>query len=51
MAIMKKMKGRMPSRMRFQCQKPSDCDATMARVDSELVTSTTITVVMPSAAS
>src|SRR6516165_8505939 len=51
MAIMKKMKGRIPSRIRFQCQKPFDCDATMARVDKELETSTTITVVMPSAAS
>src|SRR5580700_9498982 len=51
MAIMKKMKGRKPSRIRFQFQKPFDWDATMARVDSEPVTSTTITVVMPSAAS
>ena len=51
MAIMKKMKGRKPSRIRFQFQKPSDCDATMARVDSERLTSTTMTVVMPRAAS
>src|SRR6516225_3022803 len=51
MAIIKKMNGRNPSRIRFQFQKPSDCDATMARVESELLTSTTITVVMPSAAS
>src|ERR1700683_1098117 len=51
MAIMKKMNGTKPSRIRFQFQKPSDCEATMARVDSEPVTSTTITVVMPSAAS
>ncbi len=51
MAIMKKMKGRKPRRIKFQCQKPSDWDATIARVESEPVTSTTITVVMPSAAS
>ncbi len=51
MAIMKKMKGRKPSRMRFQFQNPFDCEATMARVESEPVTRTTITVVMPSAAS
>ena len=51
MAIMKKMKGRKPRRMRFQFQNPFDCEATMARVESEPVTSTTITVVMPSAAS
>ena len=35
MAIMKKMKGTKPRRIRFQCQKPSACEATMARVDSE----------------
>ena len=51
MAIMKKMKGRKPSRMRFQFQNPSACEATMARVESEWLTSTTMTVVMPSAAS
>ena len=51
MAIMKRTNGTKPSRMRFQCQKPSDCEATMARVESEWLTSTTITVVMPSAAS
>src|SRR5580700_10691524 len=51
MAIMKKMKGTKPRRMRFQFQKPSDCEATMARVEREWVTSTTMTVVMPRAAS
>src|SRR5580704_19622251 len=51
MAIMKKMNGKKPRRIRFQFQKPSDWEATMARVDSEWLTSTTITVVMPSAAS
>src|SRR5580704_13749538 len=51
MAIMKKMNGRKPRRIRFQFQNPSDCDATMARVESEPVTRTTMTVVMPSAAS
>src|ERR1700685_1575388 len=43
MAIMKKMKGRKPSRMRFQFQKPLDWAATMARVDREWLTSTTVT--------
>ena len=51
MAIMKKMNGKMPRRIRFQFQKPSACEATIARVDSDPVTSTTMTVVMPSAAS
>src|SRR5580704_7152585 len=51
MAIMKKMKGKKPSRIRFQFQNPLDWEATMARVDSEPVTRTTMTVVMPSAAS
>src|ERR1700733_8677671 len=51
MAIMKKMNGKIPRRMRFQFQKPSDCEAMMARVESEWLTSTTMTVVMPSAAS
>ena len=51
MAIMKKMKGMKPRRIRFQFQKPFDCEATMARVESEWLTSTTMTVVMPSAAS
>src|SRR5580704_8500509 len=50
MAIMKKMKGKKPSRIRFQCQKPPDCEATMAWVESEWLTSTTVTTVMPSAA-
>ena len=51
MAIMKKTKGRKPSRIRFQFQKPSDWENTMARVESEWLTRTTMTVVMPSAAS
>ena len=45
------MKGKMPRRMMFQCQKPSAWASTMARVDSERVTSTTVTIVMPRAAS
>src|SRR5258708_37628930 len=51
MAIMKKMNGRKPSRIRFQFQNPFDCAATMARVESEWLTSTTVTTVMPRAAS
>src|ERR1700677_1630804 len=51
MAIMKKMKGRKPRRIRFQFQNPLDCAATMARVESEWLTSTTVTTVMPNAAS
>ena len=51
MAIMKKMKGMKPRRIRFQFQKPFACEATMARVESEWLTSTTMTVVRPSAAS
>src|ERR1700722_17013089 len=51
MAIMKKMKGMKPRRIRFQFQKPLDWEATMARVESEWLTSTTMTVVMPRAAS
>src|ERR1039458_2811237 len=51
MAIMKKMNGTKPRRMRFQFQNPFDCAATMARVEMEWLTSTTVTTVMPSAAS
>src|SRR5271155_5277415 len=51
MAIMKKMKGRNPSRIRFQFQNPLDWAATMARVEREWLTSTTVTTVMPNAAS
>ena len=51
MAIMKKMNGKKPRRIRFQFQKPLDCVATMARVESEWLTRTTMTVVMPSVAS
>ena len=51
MAIMKKMKGRKPRRIRFQFQNPSDWATTMARVESERLTSTTVTTVMPRAAS
>ena len=51
MAIRKKTKGTTPSRITFQCQKPLAWEATMARVDSEWLTSTTITVVRPRAAS
>ena len=51
MAIMKKMNGTKPSRIRFQCQKPSDCASTMARVEREWLTRTTVTTVMPNTAS
>src|SRR5271170_4406182 len=50
-AIMKKMNGTKPSRIRFQFQNPFDCADTMARVESEWLTRTTVTTVMPSAAS
>ena len=51
MAIMKKMNGMKPRRIRFQFQNPFDCEATMARVESEWATSTTMIVVMPRTAS
>src|SRR5580698_9125995 len=51
MAIMKKMKGKKPSRIKFQFQKPLDWAATMARVESEWLTSTTVTTDIPRAAS
>src|SRR5271154_1749010 len=51
MAIMKKMNGKKPSRIKFQFQKPLDCAATMARVEMEWLTKTTVTTVMPNAAS
>ena len=51
MAIMKKMNGTKPRRIRFQFQNPSDWATTMARVESEWLTSTTVTTVMPRAAS
>src|SRR5580692_4823586 len=51
MAIMKKMNGTKPRRIRFQFQNPFDCAATIARVEMEWLTSTTVTTVMPSAAS
>src|ERR1700735_822830 len=38
MAIMKKMKGKKPRRIRFQSQKPWAWALTMARVDSERLT-------------
>ena len=37
--------------IRFQFQNPFDCESTMARVESEWLTRTTMTVVMPRAAS
>src|ERR1700728_4162597 len=51
MAIMKMTNGTKPSRIRFQFQNPFDCAATMPRVDRVWLTSTTVTTVMPRAAS
>ena len=51
MATKNRMKGTKPSRIRFQSQKLVAWESTMARVDSEPVISTTVTTVMPSAAS
>ena len=51
MAIRKRKKGTKPSRIRFQSQNCVAWDSTMARVDSDPVMSTTVTTVMPRAAS
>src|SRR5580704_8442145 len=50
-ATRKRTNGTMPRRIRFQSQNPVACDWTIARVDSEPVMRTTVTTVMPSAAS
>ncbi len=50
-AMTKTTKGTTPSRMRFQCQMPWACEVTMLCTDNDPVTSTTVTIVMPRAAS
>ena len=51
MAMKKMMKGTTASRMTFHCQRWTAWASTIARVVSDPVTSTTITTVIPSAAS